>query len=108
MNHFKCKEKILKKCSIVCMLKTKLINLHNSTKHKDEIIYFILPSKVVVEETLYNTYGIGAYSDGMVVDYIPDLSPLFDKVKSLVNLCNEEKLSLIHLRDVVEDFINAQ
>ena len=105
MNPLNHKEKLLEKCSVACTLITKRIHLH-SPLHEDEIIYFVLPGKVVVDEILHDTYGIGAYSEGTVVDQISDLSPSFDKVKALVNLCNEQKLSLIHLRDVAEDFIS--
>lgn len=72
----------------------------------NEISYFVLPSKVVVEGVTYNTYGIGAIKGYIVVGYILDLSTDFDKVKQFVKLCNDEGLSLIHLKDVAEDFVN--
>ncbi len=71
----------------------------------NEILYFVLPSKIEIEGVVYNTYGIGAIEDYTVVDYILDLSTDFDRVKQFVKLCNDEGLSLIHLRDVAEDFI---
>ena len=39
------------------------------------------------------------------MDYILDISIDFNEVRELVKLCNDEGLSLIHLRDVVEDVI---
>ena len=108
MNHFMRNKKTLKKCSVVCTLETKTESLLNEPIYNDKIIYFILPSKVVVDETLYDTYGIGAYSNEMVVDYVSDLSPDFQKVKLLVDLCNKEALPLMHLKDVAENFIEVQ
>ena len=108
MNHFKHKEKTLKSHSILDKLKTRLKNLLDYPTRKDEVIYFVLPGKVVVNETLHDTYGIGAFLDGMVVDYVSDISFVFENVKLLVDLCNKEELPLIYLRDVTKNFINAQ
>lgn len=73
----------------------------------DDVLYFILPSKVNIEDTTYDTYGIGAIENNIVVDYILDLSTDYEDVKSFINLCNTNKLSLIHLKDAVENFLIA-
>lgn len=72
-----------------------------------EVLYLVLPSTVVIEDVTYDTYGIGVVVDYVLEDYILDVSVEFEKVHRLVKLCNEEDLSAIHLRDVVEDFLNA-
>ena len=45
----------------------------------------------------YITYGIGAYNT--------QAHELITFVSEFVNVCNENELSLHHLRDVIEDFI---
>ena len=72
-----------------------------------EVLYLVLPSTVVIEDVTYDTYGIGVVVDYVLEDYILDVSVEFEKVHRLVKLCNEEDLSAIHLRDVVDDFLNA-
>lgn len=72
-----------------------------------EVLYLVLPSKIVIEDETYDTYGIGVVVDYILEDYILDISVDFEKVYHLVKLCNEEDLSAIHLRDVVEDFLNT-
>ncbi len=55
------------------------------------------------------TYGIAAVDPfGKVIKSFSDV--FFDKTKAehLVTLCNKEKLSLIHLEDVVEDALTEQ
>lgn len=57
------------------------------------------------------TYGIAAYSDiedeeaATVISHICDITPDKSKAEDLVKRCNKLKLSLCHLRDVVEDFL---
>lgn len=52
-------------------------------------------------------YGIAAARecDGKreILDVAFDLSTDFEKVNSLVKICNEQKLALTHLHDVWED-----
>lgn len=65
--------------------------------------YFILPGKVEIEGVKYETYGIGVLKNGIMIDCVHDISADFNKVKSLVNLCNENGLSPLHLHDAAED-----
>ena len=57
------------------------------------------------------TYGIAAYSsaevDGTatVIASIHDINDDKEKLSELVNTCNRLELSVIHLYDVVEDFL---
>ena len=75
------------------------------TSGNNGVFYFIIPSKINIENVTYDTYGIGAIENNIIVDYILDLSIEFERVKSFVNMCNDNELSLIHLKDVVEDFL---
>ena len=58
------------------------------------------------------TYGIAAYSDiddeetATVISHICDVTSDRFKAEDLVNKCNKLKLSLCHLRDIVEDFLS--
>lgn len=68
----------------------------------------------VLEETMcdahigeYTTYGIGAYNSqaNEMITFISDVFPCKEDAENFVKLCNENELSLHHLRDVIEDFI---
>lgn len=48
-------------------------------------------------------YGIGVLRGKCLIDCVLNVSKNYHKVLSLVNLCNEERLDPIHLRDVIED-----
>lgn len=70
---------------------------------------------IVVKSTYKNgaakrtAFGIAAVEeyDGIttVLESISDISSDAKAVKRLVRLCNEHQLSLIHLREVVSDFL---
>ena len=71
----------------------------------ESVTYCVVPSQICIEDEEYITYGIGAIEQDVMVDYILDISTDFDKIKELVELCNDEDLSLIHLRDIAEDAV---
>lgn len=52
------------------------------------------------EKCNYVSYGIA--TDGYVID---DISTNVEDVEKLVHLCNTYGLSIIHLMDVVEDWV---
>ena len=58
-------------------------------------------------EKIRIAFGIAAIEsvNKTVLESYPDLSINFDLVENLVNTCNRLELSIIHLRDVVEDFL---
>lgn len=64
--------------------------------------YEIVSSRVTVEETCVDTYGIKS-PDGRV---ILDVSPDRNAVLKLVSSFNENGLDPIHLDDVIEDFFS--
>lgn len=68
-----------------------------------DVTYYIFPSKIILEETEYTTYGIAAVKNGFLTDYILDITSNLPTITALVGLCNEQGLSPIHLRDVAED-----
>lgn len=70
-----------------------------------QITYFVMPGTTEIEGIAYTTYGIGALKNGILQKHIPDVSTSFNEIKDLVLTCNENDLSLIHLDDVIEDFI---
>ncbi len=69
------------------------------------VTYVVIPGQIQIEGETHTTYGIGALKNNVLIDQVPDISPCFNKIKSLVLLCNEENLSLIHLRDIAEDAV---
>lgn len=65
------------------------------------IFYTINESKITNEENeTILSYGI---SFGKT--HIKDISVNKSKIKTLVNLCNKNNLSPIHIYDVVDDFL---
>ena len=71
--------------------------------------------KYVLTETTYHngehmrtSYGIAVIStedNVTVISSIEDISDDREELANLVELCNEEKLEIEHLRGVVEDFL---
>lgn len=55
----------------------------------------------------YITYGIGAYNPqaSELITFVSDVFPCKADAEEFVKICNENELSLHHLRDVIEDFI---
>ena len=78
---------------------------YSDLSSKSNITYFVLPGKTVVENIEYITYGIGVMHDNVMITSIPDITTEFNRLKNFVITCNENDLSLIHLEDVVEDFL---
>ena len=72
-----------------------------------EVIYTLRVDTVTDEENCeYLVYGITAIDTfGNVLKTFKDI--FFDKQKAenFIELCNQEKLELIHLQDVVEDIL---
>ncbi len=65
---------------------------------------------IVTEQTTgsQTTYGISAYdtlSAQTIIASVTDITADKEKLEGLVELCNREGLSPIHLYDVIEDFL---
>lgn len=71
----------------------------------DEITYCLIPTSVCINDIETTTYGIGALKNNIMIDYILDISDDYNKILSLAEVCTEEKLEPIHLKDVVENFL---
>ena len=83
------------------------INLKRNTIRMNNIKYTVVESAPSAETNSTVTYGITAYdvSSDKVVAHIGDITCDKARIEHLVELCNRGKLSPIHLRDVVEDFL---
>lgn len=72
---------------------------------------YYLNERVICDESgkQYIVYGIEAVSStGIVLQSFPDIFFSKHKVEHLVDLCNKDKLDLVHLLDVVEDALAEQ
>lgn len=73
--------------------------------------YIIISNIYYFDSETLTFYGIAAVKEDdkhrEIVDVVFALSSDFDKVKHLVALCNEQKLDIVHLRDVAEDLAAA-
>lgn len=69
--------------------------------------FSIFSSELENEETSYIAYGLKAidHVSGICI-YISDISTIADGVSSLCDLCNKHQPSIIHLQDLIEDFLN--
>lgn len=76
-----------------------------------KVKYIMTKNTYSDNETERVGYGIAAVKkergNQTVVQVYNDMSAEYEKVKGLVRLCNKGRLSLIHLPDVVEDFITV-
>lgn len=76
-----------------------------------EVTYGITEEKYSIGSKTRISYGIAAYSntesDGTstVVASVHDITDEKERLEELVDRCNRLKLSVIHLLDVVEDFL---
>ena len=77
----------------------------------NKVTYGISEESYVLNNDCRVSYGIVIYAnadqDGtaMIIDSIRDISSDKEKIALLVDECNRHKLSPIHLRDVIDDFI---
>ena len=53
----------------------------------------------------YISFGIDILKDGKPIRVIKDVSPNKKRLCSLVNLLNKLQPSLIHIDDIIEDFL---
>ncbi len=76
-------------------------------------VFGILKQEYINGEKSRISYGIAAFDsicDGdtaSVIHSVGDVSEDYQKVSELVDLCNREQLSLMHLDSVIEDFLNT-
>ncbi len=56
----------------------------------------------------YTSYGIDAFNSqsNVLIRSIPDISLEKELLKNLISLCNDLQLDIIHLDDVVDDFLS--
>ena len=78
-----------------------------------EITYGVTEEKYSLGGSSRISYGIAAYADAeidgtaTVIASVHDVTDDKERLTNLVDLCNELKLSVCHLSDVVEDFLTV-
>ncbi len=65
----------------------------------------VVPSREVIENKEYETYGISAICNGVEISRINSISPNREEIESLAQICNDFALDSEHLKNIVEDFI---
>lgn len=108
------KARFLKEEIKALSIKTKSLD-ETHAKGDDECIanitYGVTEETYSLSGNIRKAYGIAAYSnapcDGTatVLASVNDISSERDKLEELVQICNHAELSLIHLNDVIEDFL---
>ncbi len=71
------------------------------------MIYDIFKHIIEIEEKQIETYGIVVRNSGKTERTVFDVSENYDAVLSLVNRLNADKVELIHLDSVLEDFFDT-
>ena len=77
----------------------------------NEITYGISEEKYALGNESRTSYGIVAYADSekngtaSIVASVNDITDDKDKLSAFADACNRCELSLVHLPDVVEDFL---
>lgn len=71
--------------------------------------YIMIETNYTVNGVKYTSYGIAIadFSDTypVIIETIPSLSTQKEPICRLTELCNQLRLSPMHLADVVEDFL---
>lgn len=100
-------------------IKAFSINTKNSDKTHDKgdaecianITYGVTEETYSLSGNIRKAYGIAAYfnyqDDGTatILASVNDITSEREKLEELVQICNRSELSLIHLNDVIEDFL---
>ena len=75
------------------------------------IIYEMTEETYSLETNTRISYGIAAYADSKdgstatIIDVIRDITSDKQALLALITSCNQLNLSLIHLREVIDDFL---
>ncbi len=76
------------------------------------ITYGIVKETYEYGNTYQTVYGVAIYTDNeteqtpIVIKSFSNLTSNYERLHKLVCLCNSLQLSLYHIDDVIEDFIN--
>lgn len=72
------------------------------------MLQYILVEEEITNEDIgtYTSYGIELRYGEEIIDRISDIDTDREGVENLCKLCNKLKLSPIHLKDVVEDYLD--
>ena len=68
--------------------------------------YVMFPHLIKIEEKTVKTYGIIVFDKSFYVKIVKDISTDKADVKHLVKDLNDYQVELIHLDDIIEDFIS--
>jgi hypothetical protein len=66
--------------------------------------YRIFKHKITIENIQLESYGIEVYEDKVLVHKLFDISTDYDALARLVDSLNEDKIDIIHLDSILEDF----
>ncbi len=67
--------------------------------------YFSFPHLTKIEEKRVKAYGIVVFDNAFYVKFVKDVTTDYNAIKHLVKDLNDYKIELVHLDDVIEDFI---
>ncbi len=72
--------------------------------------YLLCETEMVMDETCerVKTYGIILLTAEKEIFRVPDVSPNKDHVKDLVFLLNQKEASVLHFREIIDDFLGNE
>lgn len=74
-------------------------------ENPEQYTYCLIPSHICIDGTEHTTYGIGILRNGILHEFVLDISEDHNAILSFLKLCESEQVEPIHLRDVVENFL---
>ncbi len=79
-----------------------------SARQTEEMEYRVIETfGSLADSPVSRCYGIAVYRKGCKLQEVLDITTDKKQLERLVELCNQEQLSLCHLYDVIEDFLGS-
>ncbi len=79
-----------------------------SARQTEEMEYRVIETfGSLADSPMSRCYGIAVYRKGCKLQEVLDITTDKKQLERLVELCNQEQLSLCHLYDVIEDFLGS-
>ncbi len=72
----------------------------------EKYTYCLIPATICIDDADVLTFGIGVLKNNVMLEYILDISDDHNAVLALLKLCEEGQLEPIHLKDIVENFLD--
>ncbi len=75
-------------------------------------VFGVIKQEYILGNEKRISYGIAAYADpenagtACIIHSVPDICDDYEKICNFAELCNKAEMSVLHLDDVINDFLN--